>query len=55
MYLAKYIERMGTGIRDMITRCRDAGLAEPEFRASGGMWVTTIWRRARVERSTHPP
>ncbi len=23
---------MGTGIRDMIQRCRDAGLPEPEIR-----------------------
>lgn len=46
MYLAKYIERMGTGIRDMIERCRAAGLAEPEFRAEGGLWVTTIGRKA---------
>ena len=27
MYLTKYIERMGTGIRDMIRRCKAAGLA----------------------------
>ena len=25
LYLARYIERMGTGIRDMIRRCREAG------------------------------
>ena len=45
MYLAKYIERMGTGIRDMIERCRAAGLADPEIRVDGGLWVTTIRRR----------
>ncbi len=45
MYLAKYIERMGTGIRDMIERCRAADLPEPEFRAEGGLWVTTIRRK----------
>ncbi|MGE0334716.1 MAG: Fic family protein [Gammaproteobacteria bacterium] len=49
MYLAKYIERMGTGIRDMVARCRDAGLAEPEFRAEGGLRVTTIRRRVPME------
>jgi len=32
MYLTRYIERMGTGTGDMIRRCRDAGLPEPEFR-----------------------
>ncbi|CAN5273358.1 hypothetical protein BH09GEM1_BH09GEM1_32940 [soil metagenome] len=44
MYLTKYIERMGTGIRDMIDRCRAAGLPEPEIRVEGGMWMTTIRR-----------
>ena len=31
LYLAGYIERMGTGTVDMIRRCADAGLPEPEF------------------------
>ena len=43
MYLLRYIERMGTGTVDMIRRCVDAGLAEPEFDASGG-FVTRIER-----------
>ena len=30
MYLAEYIERMGTGTLDMIRRCVKAGLPEPE-------------------------
>ncbi len=34
---------MGTGTLDMIHRCRDAGLLEPEFSDSGG-FKTTIWR-----------
>ena len=45
MYLTKYIERMGTGIRDMIQRCRKAELPEPEFRIDGGIFVLTIWRK----------
>ncbi|NTW84410.1 MAG: DUF4062 domain-containing protein [Chlorobiaceae bacterium] len=45
MYLTKYIERMGTGIRDMIRRCRSAGLPEPEIRIDGGFWVLTIRRK----------
>ena len=43
MYLRGYIEQMGTGTLDMIRRCADADLAEPEFVASGGL-VTTIRR-----------
>ncbi|MBK9428218.1 MAG: DUF4062 domain-containing protein [Gammaproteobacteria bacterium] len=44
LYLAQYIERMGTGTRDMITRCRAAGLPEPQFALTDG-FVTTLRRR----------
>jgi len=43
LYLTKYIERMGTGTRDMIARCLEAGLSEPEFTLTDG-FVTTIRR-----------
>ena len=43
LYLAQYIEEMGTGTLDMIRRCKDADLSEPEFTDSGG-FKTTIWR-----------
>ncbi len=32
LYLAGYIERLGTGILDMIRLCKEAGLNEPEFK-----------------------
>ena len=48
LYLTEYIERMGTGTLDMIRRCVQAGLAEPEFAVTDG-FVTTI-RRAAVPR-----
>jgi len=44
MYLVKYIERMGTGIGDMIHRCREAGLPEPEFTLNDG-FVVAIRRK----------
>lgn len=44
LYLAHYIERMGTGIRDMIQRCRDVGLGEPEFELTDG-FVVRIFRK----------
>ena len=44
LYLAKYIERMGTGTGDMIVRCREAGLPEPQFALTDG-FVITIGRR----------
>jgi ATP-dependent DNA helicase RecG len=36
---------MGTGIGDMIRRCRKAGLPEPEIRIDGGSFVLTIRRK----------
>lgn len=48
LYLTKYIERMGTGTRDMIDRCREVGLPEPEYAVSDG-FMTTIRRRPRQE------
>ena len=43
LYLVEYIERMGTGTLDMISRCAEAGLSEPEFAVTDG-FVTTIRR-----------
>ena len=43
LYLTQYIERMGTGTGDMIRRCREAGLREPEFRMTDG-FTLTLWR-----------
>ncbi|MCX6179089.1 MAG: DUF4062 domain-containing protein [Chlorobiales bacterium] len=42
--LARYIERMGTGIGDMISLCRKAGLRAPDFSLTDG-FVVTIWRK----------
>ena len=44
MFRAEYIERMGTGTLDMIRRCKEAGLPEPEFREEDMFKV--IFRRA---------
>lgn len=48
LYLTKYIERMGTGTRDMIRRCVAAELPEPQFAVTDG-FTTTIGRRSRAE------
>ena len=48
LYLAQYIERMGTGTLDMIRRCSDAGLSEPEFTDISG-FKTTIWRATPLD------
>ena len=44
LYLTKYIERMGTGTGDMITRCRAVGLKEPLFHLTDG-FVIVIRRK----------
>jgi hypothetical protein len=31
LYLTRYIELTSAGVSDMIERCRNAGLLEPEF------------------------
>ena len=46
MYLLRYIEKMGTGIGDMIRRCAEAGLPEPEFDVGSG-FTLRIWRQDR--------
>lgn len=50
LFRAKYIEQAGTGTLDMIARCREAGLPEPDFEQRGGEFVVTLWRdRLTVE------
>ena len=54
LYLAEYIERMGTGTLDMIHRCFGAGLPEPEFAVTDG-FVTTVRRKALAGRVMEEP
>lgn len=44
LYLTHYIEKAGTGTLDMIERCQDAGIPEPDFEQRSGQFVVTIWR-----------
>ena len=48
LYLTKYIERMGTGTRDMIKKCREAGLPEPQFALTDGFVVTVRRKPGRA-------
>ncbi|MFN7899068.1 MAG: ATP-binding protein, partial [Synechococcaceae cyanobacterium] len=48
LYLAQYIERLGTGTGDMIRRCREAGLSEPVFSLGDGFRIV-------LERPTPQP
>ncbi len=51
MYLAGYIERMGTGIPDMIESCLKAGLKEPEILPEAEFKLI-IWRKSPISVST---
>ncbi|MDA8417180.1 MAG: DUF4062 domain-containing protein [Betaproteobacteria bacterium] len=44
LYLARYIERIGSGTQTMIELCQEAGITEPQFEQRSGSFVTTIWR-----------
>jgi predicted HTH transcriptional regulator len=44
LYLARYIEKAGSGIQMMIEQCREAGLPEPDFEQRQGSFVNTLWR-----------
>ncbi len=44
VYLAGYIEQVGTGTNDVIDRCVELGLRKPEFRQDDDFTVV-LWRR----------
>ena len=45
LFFAKYIEKLGSGITDLIDDCRAAGLGDPEFDISSGTFSIIIHRR----------
>ena len=51
LYLARYIERVGSGTQTMIELCREAGLPEPQFEQRSGFFVVTLWRDWLTTRS----
>jgi len=44
LFLAHYAEKAGSGILDMIARCKQAGLPAPEFRQEGGQFIQKLSR-----------
>jgi len=51
MYPAKYIERMGTGTRDMMAKCREAHLPEPEFEITDGFVIRMYRKTPKIEQT----
>ncbi len=48
VYLAGYIEQVGTGTNDVIGRCVELGLRKPEFRQDEDFTVV-MWRKEVIE------
>jgi predicted HTH transcriptional regulator len=44
LFLANYIDKAGTGILDVLSKCKEAGLPIPEFAQDGDQFVVTLWR-----------
>jgi len=44
LFLAHYIEKVGTGTLDVIAGCQSAGLPAPEFLEEGDQFVARVWR-----------
>lgn len=44
LYLARYIEKAGSGTQRMMELCREAGLPPPDFAIRAGSFVLTLWR-----------
>jgi len=44
LYLAHYIESLGTGTLDVIRHCRESDLPLPQFEQRGNQFVVTLWR-----------
>lgn len=51
LFLAKYIEKAGTGTVDIFDNCRKVGLKPPEFRLQNGFFVLTVWRKRMAKRN----
>ena len=44
LYLARYIEKAGSGTQAMIQGCREADLPDPQFEVRQGSIIVTLWR-----------
>jgi predicted HTH transcriptional regulator len=49
LFLMGYIDRAGTGTLDMLAKCRDAELPEPDFFQDGDHWIVRLWRDALTD------
>jgi predicted HTH transcriptional regulator len=54
IYLAGYIERMGTGTRDIVDKCKAIGLKSPEFIQEEDFKVV-LWRKELTDEPINEP
>ena len=47
-YQVKYIEALGTGITDMLRRCKEHGLRKPLMEEISGKFKIVLWRMGKV-------
>ncbi|HII39384.1 TPA: DeoR family transcriptional regulator [Candidatus Micrarchaeota archaeon] len=45
LYLANYIEHWGAGTLKMVSRCREAGMVDPEFMEENGFFTVRFWKK----------
>ena len=55
LFLAKYIEKAGTGTVDIFDNCREAGLRLPVFRLENGFFILTVWRKQVIGKPKPQP
>ena len=44
LFLTDYIDKAGTGVLDVLAKCRKASLPEPDFVQDGQQFTVTLWR-----------
>jgi predicted HTH transcriptional regulator len=54
MFLAKYIEKVGTGTTDIIEKCQQAVLPAPRFEEKAGCFVITIYKTQETPKKVQP-
>lgn len=54
MFFRGYIEKVGSGTRDMIDRCREWGIEPPRWEDDEGDFAVVIRRPTAIETTLHP-
>ncbi|OQX18970.1 MAG: hypothetical protein BWK76_05985 [Desulfobulbaceae bacterium A2] len=50
LFLAQYIEKVGSGTLEMADLCKAAGLRPPHFRLDMGCFILTLWRPGKTSK-----